>query len=312
MNLSVVVPCYNEEDVLSQTVDAFDRLFTDLKNAGLISEESKVIFVDDGSKDETWNLIQHFCAQKSFIAGLKLSRNRGHQVAVMAGLEHAKGDAVITIDADLQDDVNAIKEMVALASKGVDVVYGVRQSRTTDSFFKKFTAEFYYTLLRRLGVDIVFNHADFRLLSRRALDSLLQYPENNLFLRGLIPQLGFSTAMVHYSRAARAAGESKYPLSKMIAFAWQGITSLTNTPLRMISLFGAIVSVFSFAITLWAVGAYFFTNRSVPGWTSTVVPMYFLGGIQILFLGVIGEYIGKIYFEVKKRPKYFVDQKKNL
>lgn len=312
MNLSVVVPCYNEEDVLSQTVEAFEKLFSELKGSGKISDESKVIFVDDGSRDETWNLIQHFCAHKDFIAGLKLSRNRGHQVAVLAGLEHANGDAVVTIDADLQDDVNAIREMVELAAKGIDVVYGVRQSRTTDSFFKKITAESYYSILGRMGVEIVFNHADFRLLSRRALTALLQYSENNLFLRGLVPQLGFSTATVHYSRAARAAGESKYPLRKMISFAWQGVTSFTTTPLRAISIFGALVSTFSFAITIWAVGTYLFTDRNIPGWTSTVVPMYFLGGIQILFLGVIGEYIGKIYFEVKKRPKYFVDQKKNL
>ncbi len=312
MNLTVVVPCYNEEEVLAQTVQAFDDLFADLKVRGKISAESKVIFVDDGSRDETWSLIQHYCAQKSFVSGLKLSRNRGHQIAVLAGLEHADGDAVVTIDADLQDDVLAIKDMVELAQKGVDVVYGVRQSRTTDSFFKKFTAESYYSLLNRLGVEIVFNHADFRLLSRRALTALLQYSENNLFLRGLIPQLGFTTGTVYYNRAPRAAGESKYPFRKMASFAWQGVTSFSTTPLRMISVFGAVISLFSFLITLWAVFSYVFTDRYVPGWTSTVVPMYFLGGIQILFLGVIGEYIGKIYFEVKKRPKYFVDQKKNL
>lgn len=312
MTLSVVVPCYNEEEVLSQTVEAFEKLFMDLMATGKISTASKIIFVDDGSKDDTWKLIQHYSEQKIFIAGLKLSRNRGHQVAVLAGLEHADGDAVVTIDADLQDDVNAIREMVDYAAKGVDVVYGVRQSRESDSFFKKFSAEGYYSLLNRMGVEVVFNHADFRLLSRRALTALLQYSENNLFLRGLIPQLGFSTATVYYTRAARAAGESKYPVRKMISFAWQGITSFTTTPLRLISIFGAVVSFFSFGITLWAVGTYLFTSRNIPGWTSTVVPMYFLGGIQILFLGVIGEYIGKIYFEVKKRPKYFVDHKKNL
>jgi polyisoprenyl-phosphate glycosyltransferase len=312
MKLSVVVPCYNEQDVLNHTVNAFEKLFSELITSQLIDSNSQIILVDDGSRDKTWELIQQFSESHKFIAGLKLSRNRGHQVAVMAGMENADGDLIITIDADLQDDVNAIREMVILANKGIDIVYGIRESRENDTFFKKFTAELYYKILSACGVEIIFNHADFRLLSRRALKALLSYPENNLFLRGLIPQLGFSTAIVTYSRAKRAAGVSKYPLSKMISFAWQGITSFTTTPLRMISIFGAIVAVFSFIITIWAVSTYLFTNRNVPGWTSTVVPMYFLGGIQILFLGIIGEYIGKIYFEVKRRPRYFIEEKKNL
>lgn len=308
MRLSIVVPCYNEEAVLPETISRLGALKRELIADQHIAPDSEIILVDDGSRDRTWALIEQASAADPCVRGIKLSRNRGHQAALIAGLFGAEGDAVVSVDADLQDDLNAIREMVAACGKGADVVYGVRKRRDTDTFFKRFTAESYYKLLDVLGVEIVFNHADYRLLSRRALEALKQYGESNLFLRGIIPQLGFPSAIVYYDRAERFAGESKYPLKKMLAFAWQGVTSFSAAPLRAITGLGVAVSVASFVVALWALWVRLFSESAVPGWASTVVPMFFLAGIQLLCIGIIGEYLAKIYLEVKRRPAYFVEK----
>lgn len=309
MMLSIVVPCYNEEAVLPETVKRLLQLLHKLVGEGRIDHGSHVVLVDDGSRDRTWSLIESYSAKHAEIRGVKLSRNRGHQNALLAGLLAAQGDITVSVDADLQDDLNAISEMIAAHASGADIVYGVRKRRDTDSFFKRFTAESYYWLLARMGVDIVFNHADYRLLSRRALDALKQYDESNLFLRGIIPQLGFRTAVVYYDRAERFAGESKYPLRKMLAFAWEGITSFSAAPLRLITGLGMLISLSSFLIALWAVWVRLFSESAVPGWASTVVPLYFLGGVQLLCTGIIGEYLAKIYMETKRRPPFFVESR---
>ncbi|MCL2523961.1 MAG: glycosyltransferase family 2 protein [Betaproteobacteria bacterium] len=308
MKLSIVVPCYNEEEVLPETIKRLLELIGCLAAQGKISPDSHAIFVDDGSRDRTWELIETHAASQPHVRGVKLSRNRGHQNALLAGLFHADGDAVISVDADLQDDLEAITEMVDAHLAGMDVVYGVRRQRATDTFFKRLTAESYYRLLARLGVEIVFNHADYRLLSRRAIDALRGYGESNYFLRGIIPQLGFPSATVYYDRAERFAGESKYPLRKMLAFAWQGITSFSAAPLRLITGLGLLISAGSFGISLWALWIKLFSNQAVPGWTSTVVPIYLLGGVQLLCIGIIGEYLAKIYLETKQRPRYFIEK----
>lgn len=308
MKLAIVIPCYNEEAVLPETSRRLALLLTELVSAGSISQDSYVLFVDDGSRDATWSIIEKLAAENGCFRGLKLSRNRGHQTALVAGLFAAHGDAIVSVDADLQDDLQAIEQMVKAFIAGSDVVYGVRKRRETDTFFKRFTAEGYYRLLEKLGVEIVFNHADYRLLSRRAIDALRQFEERNLFLRGIIPQLGFPSAIVYYDRAERFAGESKYPLKKMLAFAWQGITSFSAAPLRAITGIGIMISLGSFLVAAWALWIRFFSDSAVPGWTSTVVPMYFLGGVQLLCIGIIGEYLAKIYVEVKRRPHYFVEK----
>jgi glycosyltransferase involved in cell wall biosynthesis len=308
MKLAIVIPCYNEEAVLPETSRRLALLLTELVSAGSISQDSYVLFVDDGSRDATWSIIEKLAAENGCFRGLKLSRNRGHQTALVAGLFAAQGDAIVSVDADLQDDLQAIEQMVKAFIAGSDVVYGVRKRRETDTFFKRFTAEGYYRLLEKLGVEIVFNHADYRLLSRRAIDALRQFEERNLFLRGIIPQLGFPSAIVYYDRAERFAGESKYPLKKMLAFAWQGITSFSAAPLRAITGIGIMISLGSFLVAAWALWIRFFSDSAVPGWTSTVVPMYFLGGVQLLCIGIIGEYLAKIYVEVKRRPHYFVEK----
>ncbi|WP_083483077.1 glycosyltransferase family 2 protein [Thauera sp. 63] len=308
MRLSIVVPCYNEEAVLPETISRLCALKRELIAEQHIAPDSEIILVDDGSRDRTWALIEQASAADPCVRGIKLSRNRGHQAALIAGLFGAEGEAVVSVDADLQDDLNAIREMVAACGKGADVVYGVRKRRDTDTFFKRFTAESYYKLLDVLGVEIVFNHADYRLLSRRALEALKQYGESNLFLRGIIPQLGFPSAIVYYVRAERFAGESKYPLKKMLAFAWQGVTSFSAAPLRAITGLGVAVSVASFVVALWALWVRLFSESAVPGWASTVVPMFFLAGIQLLCIGIIGEYLAKIYLEVKRRPPYFIEK----
>lgn len=307
-SLTIVVPCYNEEAVLPETMERLHVVIESLKAKNLVSEYSHIVFVDDGSKDDTWNIIETASQNHGFFSGLKLSRNRGHQNAVLAGLLQSSGDILITIDADLQDDLDAIEEMVIANSNGADIVYGVRKTRDTDTFFKRNTAEGYYKLLALFGVEIIFNHADYRLMSRRAVESLRTYGETNVFLRGIIPQLGYPTTIVYYDRSERFAGESKYPLSKMLALAWQGITSFSITPLRLITVLGFLVFSGSFAFTLWAIGIRIFTENAVPGWASTVVPIYLLGGIQLLCIGVIGEYLGKIYFETKNRPRYFIER----
>ena len=306
--LTLVIPCYNEEDVLPETTRRLGELLRDLAARGKIASSSQVILIDDGSRDRTWSIIESLARENPSIGGIKLSRNRGHQNALLAGLLAAKGDVVISVDADLQDDLSAIEAMVDAHESGSDIVYGVRKSRAADTSFKRFTAEGYYRLLRLMGVEVVFNHADYRLMSRRAIEGLREINEVNLFLRGIIPQLGFTTSTVYYDRAERFAGESKYPLPKMLALAWQGVTSFSVVPLRMITTVGLLVSLGSFAVTLWALGVRLFTSDALPGWASTVLPIYFLGGIQLLCTGVIGEYIAKIYMETKGRPRFLVEK----
>jgi glycosyltransferase involved in cell wall biosynthesis len=242
------------------------------------------------------------------VVGIKLSRNRGHQSAVVAGLFNAAGDAIVSVDADLQDDLNAIEVMLDRFHEGCEVVYGVRRSRESDTFFKRLTAESFYRLITAMGADAVFNHADYRLLSRRAVESLREYPEVNLFLRGIFPLMGYRSATVHYDRGVRFAGQSKYPLRKMLALALEAITSFSVVPMRMVSLLGILIFFGSMAVTAWTAWVALFTNRGVPGWASTVLPLYFLGGIQLLALGVIGEYVGKTYLETKRRPRYFIER----
>jgi polyisoprenyl-phosphate glycosyltransferase len=309
MQLAVVIPCYNEEEVLPETARRIDELLKDLARRGKIAEESSIYFVDDGSTDRTWSLIEHLASTNRRFHGIKLSRNKGHQIALLAGLQNACGDVIVSVDADLQDDLNAIEKMIDASREGADVVYGVRQSRNEDSAFKRLTAEGYYKLLALLGVDLIFNHADFRLMSRRAVDALCAFEESNLFVRGIIPQIGFASAVVKYDRHERFAGESKYPLRKMIALAWNGVTSFSAVPLRLITGLGAIISILTLAVACWALVIKLYTTNAVPGWASTVVPIYFLGGIQLLAIGIIGEYLAKIYLETKRRPKYFIDRR---
>jgi len=306
--LSIVVPCYNEEEVLPETVRRLRALLDHLGASGKIDPASQVIFVDDGSRDRTWELVRNFNAEDPRIRGVKLSGNRGHQTALIAGLFAAEGDAIASIDADLQDDVGALEAMVDAYRSGCDVVSGVRRRRDTDTVFKKASAESYYRLLNALGVKVVYNHADYRLLSRRALEALKQYSEVNLFLRGIVPLLGYRSATVYYDRAERFAGESKYPLRKMLALAFDGITSFSAMPLRFIAFLGVIVSLLSMAMMFWVLWAKLFTDQALPGWASSVLPVYFLGGIQLLSIGVLGEYVAKLYFEAKRRPRYFIEE----
>lgn len=307
--ISIVIPCFNEEEVLPETINRLTLLLDELVASSVVSADSHVIFVDDGSRDHTWEIIKEASFRNPFFHGVKLSRNRGHQNALIAGLLNAKGDAVISIDADLQDDIDTIKQMIIAYQNGSDIVYGVRKKRDADTFFKRFTAEAYYRLLERFGVEVIFNHADYRLMSRRAIEALREFSEVNLFLRGIIPQLGFPSTIVYYERVKRFAGESKYPLNKMLAFAWQGITSFSAVPLRMITAIGFLVSLGSFGITLWALFVRLFSEQAVPGWASTVLPIYLLGGIQLLCIGIIGEYLSKIYMETKRRPHFFIEER---
>ena len=307
ITLSIVVPCFNEEEVLPETIARLGAVRAQLVSEGLVSEATAVWFVDDGSTDGTWGLIGQGAATHPWIRGLKLSRNRGHQNAILAGLFESDGDAVVTVDADLQDDLSAIREMVLRHAEGAEIVYGVRSSRRSDSFLKRATAETYYRVLRAFGVDIVFNHADYRLMGRRAIRALQEFSEVNLFLRGIVPQLGFRSERVYYARAERFAGESKYPVGKMLALAWDGITSYSTVPLRWITAIGFLVSLASFAVGAWAIWVRLTNPSSAPGWASTVVPISLLGGIQLLGLGIVGEYIGKIYAETKRRPRYVVE-----
>jgi len=307
-SLAIVVPCYNEEQVLPETALRLSELLQGLIDTGKVSDDSHVYFVDDGSRDRTWSLIEQLAAANPLIKGIKLSRNRGHQNALLCGLMNAAGDVVISVDADLQDDLGAIEKMLEAHSQGFDVVYGVRSRRDTDTFFKRFTAQAYYKLLHVMGVDVVFDHADYRLLSRRAIEALSEYGESNVFLRGIIPTLGFNSTKVYYERRERFAGESKYPLSKMLALAVEGITSFSPLPLRMIAALGILVTIISAFLGLWTVAVRLFTDTAVPGWASTVVPVYFLGGLQLLGIGVIGEYLAKVYMEVKRRPRYIIEK----
>lgn len=306
--LAIVAPCFNEEAVLPTTIRQLASLKDKLVLEGLIGADSTITFVDDGSTDRTWQLIEDAACINSSIHGIKLSRNRGHQNALMAGLMTADGDAVISIDADLQDDLDAIKEMLIKHFNGSEIVYGVRNHRGSDTFFKRISAEGFYRFLDMIGIDLVFNHADYRLMGRTAIEALRQYREVNLFLRGIIPQLGFKTEIVFYKRAERFAGESKYPIRKMLALAWDGLTSFSSSPLRWITFFGFLISTLSFSVGGWALAATLGFNATIPGWASTVIPIYFLGGIQLLSLGVIGEYISKTYLEVKQRPRFIIEK----
>lgn len=306
--IGLVIPCYNEEEVLRETTRRLIPLLATMREEGLVSAQSAIFYVDDGSRDKTWALIQELAASHPEVCGIKLSRNRGHQNALFCGLMTAPGDALISVDADLQDDLDVIPQMVRHYREGCEIVYGVRKRRDTDTFFKRFTAEGYYKLMAAMKVDIVFNHADYRLLSRRALDSLSEYKEVNLFLRGMVRLLGYQSAIVEYDRAERFAGESKYPLRKMLSFAWQGVTSFSTYPLRLITSIGIAISIVSLALATWGLGVRLFTDEALPGWASTVIPMYFLGGVQLLSLGIIGEYIAKIYTESKGRPRFHVDR----
>jgi glycosyltransferase involved in cell wall biosynthesis len=308
IHLAIVVPCYNEEEVLPETSRRLLELLTRLEAEGRITSNSTINFVDDGSRDKTWEVIDALAQSDSRAHGIKLSRNQGHQAALMAGLLTVSGDALVSIDADLQDDVSAIESMVFEFQGGAEVVYGVRSTRVSDTAFKRHTAQGYYTALKAMGVDLVHNHADFRLLGRRAIEALRQYGEVNLFLRGIVPMIGYRSATVYYERAERFAGESKYPLRKMIAFALEGITSLSVVPLRLITWLGFIVSLASFSMMAYTIYSKLMHDAVVPGWASSVVPIYFLGGLQLLSLGIIGEYVSKIYLETKARPRFFIDR----
>jgi glycosyltransferase involved in cell wall biosynthesis len=305
--LAIVVPCFNEEQALPATAKALGALLSSLRAAQLVATSSFVCFVDDGSRDATWNEILSLADTSPDFRGLRLSRNFGHQGAVLGGMLECRSDIVVTIDADLQDDERCIADMVKEYHNGREVVLGVRSSRASDTFAKRFTAQVYYRLLARLGVRVVFNHADYRLLSRRAVNLLREYTEANLYLRGVIPLLGLRSSIVQYARRERVAGESKYPLRKMLALAWNGVTSFSVSPLRLVSGIGVSISVAALLVTLWAFSVRFVGKGVVPGWASTVLPIYFLGGVQILCLGIIGEYVGKMYMETKRRPRYHIE-----
>lgn len=307
--LYLVVPCYNEEEVLTETSKQLLSKLTSLIAAKTISKESRIIFIDDGSRDATWSIIENLNKKNSKFGGIKLSRNRGHQNALLSGLMTAKNhaDIVISLDADLQDDINAVDEMLKENTKGADIVYGVRGSREKDTFFKRATAQGFYRLMSKMGVDSVYNHADYRLMSKRALDELEKFNEVNLFLRGIVPLLGFKTAIVEYKRAERFAGESKYPLRKMLNFAIDGITSFSVKPLRLVTSLGIIVLVVSLLIMLYSLVAKF-SGHTVEGWAFTVISVWFIGGVQMLSIGIVGEYIGKIYSETKSRPRFIIEK----
>lgn len=307
-SLAVVIPCYNEEEMLPKTLAVMLQLRDAMVAKQKISSDSKIYLVDDGSKDKTWQLLAQAAEQNPAIVAIKLSRNKGHQNALYAGLCTTTEDMVVSIDADLQDDPQNIERMVDEYLKGSDVVYGVRSARDTDTFFKRFTAEGYYHLMKKMGVDLVFNHADFRLMSRRALDALKEYDESNLFLRGVVREVGYPSSVVEYERQAREAGESKYPLKKMLSFAWKGITAFSTAPLRMITLLGLLSGFASFALIVWVLAIRFMTDNAVPGWASVLLPLLFIGSVQLLCLGIIGEYLSKIYEEVKRRPKYHISE----
>ena len=308
VDLFIVVPCYNEEEVLHETNRRLAALLESLEKEGSIRAGS-ILYVDDGSHDRTWKLAEEFAASGSPVKGLKLAHNVGHQQALWAGLEYAAAhaDAVVSIDADLQDNVESIREMVDYFNKGIDIVYGVRRERRTDSFFKKTTAQLFYRLMSNLGGEIVYNHADFRLMSRRAVEALMSYPERNLFLRGMVCSMGFPSAVVYYDREKRFAGESKYPFSKMLSFAVDGITSFSVRPLRYIVLLGLLFILISIVAIIYGFLSYL-EGDTIPGWTSLLVSIWFIGGMVTTAIGIIGEYVGKIYKEVKRRPRYFVEK----
>ncbi len=304
----LVIPCYNEQEVLEETTKRLDEKMTSLIKSKKISQKSRVIYVDDGSKDRTWEIIEGIHQGNKLFGGVKLSRNRGHQNALLAGLMTVKNqaDAVISMDADLQDDINAIDGFIEKFDEGCEIVYGVRSAREKDSFFKRTTAQGFYKFMGAMGAKVVYNHADYRLMSRRALDALEQFGEVNLFLRGMVTLLGFKTDIVTYERGERFAGESKYPLKKMLSFAWDGITSFSVKPIKIITSIGAIICIGSIIGLIYALVAYLL-GKTVAGWTSMMMSIWLLGGIQLLSIGIIGEYIGKIYSETKARPRYIIE-----
>lgn len=308
--LYIVIPCYNEEEVLPITSKEFLNKIYELEERGLVSEKSRILFVNDGSKDSTWEIINTLAKEDEHYIGISQSRNRGHQNAVLAGLMEAKDlcDITISIDCDGQDDINAMDQMVEEYLNGSEIVYGVRSKRATDTFFKRASAEGFYKLLNMLGVEVVFNHADYRLVSSRVLKEFANFKEVNIFLRGMFPLVGFKSTCVYYERHERIAGESHYPLSKMLALAFEGITSLSIKPIRLITVMGVFISFLSFVGVIWTVLMHFL-GQSVAGWASTTSIVCFIGGVQLISLGVLGEYIGKIYMEVKQRPRYIISER---
>jgi len=309
VKLAIVVPCYNEEEVLPETTRRLAALITEMVEAQTLSAESCIYYVDDGSIDRTWALVEAQADECRYVSGLKLSANRGHQNALLAGLLTVESDIVISIDADLQDDIKVIPDMVAAFNQGFDIVYGVRKARDTDTFLKRTSAQLFYKLLGSMGVSVEYNHADTRLMSRRALEALKQYDEVNLFLRGLIPTIGFPSTRVEYDRAERFAGESKYGLAKMLGLALDGITSFSAFPLRLVAILGLAIFLGSLAISGWVLWIRFVSDIAIPGWASSVLPMYFLGGIQLLGIGILGEYTSKIYMETKRRPRFIIEKR---
>ncbi len=307
--LYIAVPCYNEEEVLPETSKRLKEKMASLVENGLVDKKSRILFVDDGSKDKTWQLISDLCKEDEVFSGIKLAHNRGHQNALLAGLMTAKeyADIVISMDADLQDDINVVDKFIEEYNNGSDIVYGVRSSRKKDTAFKRSTALAYYRILQKMGVDIVYNHADYRLMSKRALNALEQYKEVNLFLRGIVPLIGYKTSTVEYERSERFAGESKYPLKKMLAFAIDGITSFSVKPIRMITALGFILFVISLIMLVYSI-IIKILGQADSGWASLICSIWMIGGIQLLSLGVIGEYIGKIYNETKARPRFIIEE----
>ena len=307
--LYIVVPCYNEEEVLEETTKQLKVKLENLIKEKEINSKSKVMYVNDGSKDRTWNIIKEISDKEKLFTGITLSRNRGHQNALLGGLMTAKkyADIIISMDADLQDDINAIDEMIKKYKEGNDIVYGVRSARKKDSFFKRVTAEGFYKFMKFLGVDCIYNHADYRLTSKRVLDEFENYKEVNLFLRGMFPLVGFKSDVVYYERNERFAGESKYPLKKMLNFAWDGITSFSVKPLRMICILGFVILFISIGIMIYSLIRHF-TGNTVSGWTFLSISIWFIGGLQMISTGIIGEYIGKVYNETKARPRYIIEE----
>lgn len=305
--LYMVIPCYNEEEVLPETTKRLEKKLSELIKKKIISEKSKVMYVNDGSKDKTWELIKKINRESPMFTGISLSRNRGHQNALVAGLLTAKeyADVVISMDADLQDDINAIDEMLEKYYDGCDIVYGVRSARKTDTFFKRVTAEGFYKFMQMMGVDVVYNHADYRLTSKKVLNNFQDYKEVNLFLRGIFPLIGYKSDKVYYERAERFAGESKYPLKKMLNFAWDGITSFSVKPLRLICTLGFVILFISIIIMIYSLVRKL-TGNTIDGWTFLNISIWFIGGLQMISLGIIGEYVGKMYNETKARPRFIV------
>jgi len=308
--LYIVVPCYNEEPVLPETASRLRDKLLRMISAGFAGKDSRILFVDDGSKDRTWEIIEDLHSSDPLFSAVKLSRNKGHQNALLAGLMTALqyADVTISMDADLQDDIECMDEFISQYRDGCDIVYGVRDDRAADTAFKRRSAQSFYKLLKMLGVNIVFNHADYRLMSKRALEGLASFREVNLFLRGIVPLIGYKSGIVKYQRGERFAGESKYPLKKMLAFAWDGISSFSVHPMRLITILGLLTFVISLGFMLYSFIMAILPGRTVPGWSTLMISIWLLGGLQLLSLGVIGEYIGKIYSEIKDRPKYIIEK----